>query len=113
MITELLSVHDIRLFAAALTVSLVFVPPILCSLPRHPNARDWTAIARTACAGLLLGGAVWITFLLSLRCFFPFLIASIPWSSIALSVGLASAGACAALAISVFGDPGSRNTVLS
>jgi PAS domain S-box-containing protein len=110
---EFLSTHDASRFAAALVASLLLVQVSLYCLPRQPVQRDRAAVAGTAASGMLLGGAIWATFLLSLKSFFPFLTTSVPWTSAGLSVSLAIAGSTAAVSISVFGERCIRNVLLS
>jgi PAS domain S-box-containing protein len=113
MLIDFISAHDLRLFVAAVVVSLVLSQAALICLPRSNAPRDRQTLARTVVAGAILGSAVWVTFVLSLRGFFPFLTASVPVASALLSMVLSVAGATAALAISVYGDRGMRNMALS
>src|ERR1019366_8210656 len=108
-----LSAHDIRLLASSLLASLVFCSVALWIMPMRPAARDVRSIARTALAGMLLGGTIWIVLFLSWKGFFPFVDAAMPMSAVVASLALAIVGATATLATSVFGDSGTRNTVLA
>ncbi len=108
-----LSAHDIRLLASSLLASLVFCSVALWIMPMRPAARCVRTIARTALAGMLLGGTIWIVLFLSWKGFFPFVDAAMPMSAVVASLALAIVGATATLATSVFGDSGTRNTVLA
>jgi len=116
-VAAFLSAHDIRLLAAALLASLLLCTAMFWIMPLRPvgrpAARDARGIARTACAGLLLGAAVWMVLILSWKGFFPFVDAAMPKSAVAASLALAIAGPAATLAISVHGDSGTRDTVLA
>ena len=109
MIAEFLSAHDVRLFLAALVASLAGCLLCFRILPRTARRRSRDSLLRTILSGSLLGGTVWVVFRLSLAGYFPFLPASIPWPSAALSILLAMCGATTALAIAVFAEHGVRN----
>jgi PAS domain S-box-containing protein len=113
MINEFLLAHDAFLLAAAAIASLGLVPASVLCLPRQARWPQPHAMARVVLAGLLLGSAVWLSFLLSLRGFFPHLTAAVPWREAAMAAVLAIVGAIAALAISAYGDRGIRTWVLS
>ena len=113
MIDAFLSAHDPRLLAAAATASLALVPAAALCLPRQARWPQPRALARVLLAGLLLGGAIWLSFVLSLCGFFPHLTTGVPWQEAALAGGLAIAGAVASLAISAYGDRGTRTLLLS
>jgi PAS domain S-box-containing protein len=113
MLSEMLKTHDWRMFAAALGLSLALVPVSLMCLPPRPCGRTWRSLLRISAAGLLLGVAIWASFLLCLSGFFPFLPARVPLDAAGLAVALAIVGSIAALAVAALGDDGSRNTVLS
>ena len=116
-VAAFLSAHDIRLLAGALLVSLLLCTAVFRIMPLRvvgrAAPRTARGIARTACAGLLLGVAVWIVLFLSWKGFFPFVDAAMPKSAVAASFALAIAGATATLAIAVHGESGTRNTVLA
>jgi PAS domain S-box-containing protein len=113
MIAEFLSAHDLSLFLAAATASLAGCLLCFHILPPHGAKRSRGATVRTILAGCVLGGTVWIVFRLALAGYFPFLPASFPVLSTALSVLLAMVGATAALAVAVFCEHGVRNALLA
>jgi signal transduction histidine kinase/CheY-like chemotaxis protein len=113
MIAEFLSAHDISLFLAAAAASLAGCLLCFHILPPQGAQRSHGATVRTILAGSVLGGTVWVVFRLSLAGYFPFLPASIPLLSTALSILLAMIGATAALAVAVFAEHGVRNALLA
>ena len=113
MFDAFLSAHDPRLIAAALLGSLAFALPALLCLPCQPRWAEPRSVVRVLLAGLMLGVAIWLTFLLSLRGYFPHLAAPIPWEQATLGPVLAAIGATAAVAIATFGDRGTRTLLLS
>jgi len=113
MLADFLSVHDLRLFNAAVVASLLLSLATMLCLPPVQAGRGRQTLVQTALAGSLLGGSVWIAFGLSLRGFFPYLTTAVPPFSAILSIALAVTGATAALAIAVYGDRSARNTLLS
>src|ERR1700722_917334 len=112
-LAQYLSAHDTVLLASGFLVSLVFCSVTLLITPLRPAAHDRRSLARTGCAGLLLGGTVWTVLFLSWKGFFPFVDVLMPLSAVAASAALAIVGATATLVVSVHGDPGIRNTVLA
>jgi PAS domain S-box-containing protein len=113
VIAEFLAAHDLRLFLAAAVASLTGCLLCFHILPPHGARRSRDAMLRTLLAGGVLAGTVWVVFRLSLSGYFPFLPASVPWPSAALSITLAMAGATTALAVAVFGEHGVRNALLA
>jgi PAS domain S-box-containing protein len=113
LLTTFLSAHDARLLASGFLVSLTLSSAALLVMPLRPARHGIRSIAQTGLAGVLLGAAVWAVLYLSWRGFFPFVDAAMPVSAVAASAALAMIGATATLAISVHGDPGTRNTVLA
>ena len=113
MIAEFLSAHDISLFFAAAAASLAGCLLCFHILPPQGARHSRDAMIRTIIAGSVLGGTVWVVFRLSLAGYFPFLPATIPWLSAALSILLAMIGATAALAVAVFAEHGVRNALLA
>jgi PAS domain S-box-containing protein len=116
-VATFLSAHDIRLLAAALLASLALCSAVFWIMPLRPLgrpvARDRNTLARTGLTGILLGAGVWIVLFLSWKGFFPFVDAAMPGSAVAGSLALAILGATAALAVSIHGESGTRNTVLA
>ena len=113
MIAEFLSAHDARLFLAAAVASVVGCLLSFHILPPHGAQRCRISMVRTILAGTLLGGTVWVAFRLSLAGYFPFLPASVPWSSAVLPIVLSILGATTALAVTVFAEHGARNALLA
>jgi PAS domain S-box-containing protein len=113
MIAEFLSAHDMRLFLAAAVASLAGCLLSFRVLPAHGARHGSDATVRTVAAGTVLGGTVWVVFRLALAGYFPFLAASIPLASAALSILLAMLGATAALAVTVFAEHCVRNALLA
>ena len=112
-LANFLFAHDATLMGSGLLASLVLCALILMIVPARPAARDIRSIARTGWAGLLTGGSLWIILFLSWKSFFPFVDGAMPVTGLAASLALAIAGGTAALVISIYGDPGTRNTVLA
>lgn len=112
-VVTFLSAHDIRLLASGLLVSLLLCSQVFWIAPSRPALRDARTLVRTGLAGLLLGGTIWIVLLLSWKGFFPFVDVAMPMAAVVSSSVLAVVGAIATLTISVYGDSGTRNTVLA
>jgi signal transduction histidine kinase/ActR/RegA family two-component response regulator len=112
-LAALLSAHNFWLFTLALLVSLAFCGASMYVMSSRPAGRTPSAMIRVARAGALLGGAVWLVFILCWKGFFPFVDAPMPTPELASSLLLAIAGATVAVAISVYGHPGIRNATLA
>jgi len=113
MLVEMLSGHDVGRFVMALAASLVGCHLAFLLLPRRAAAGGRRTMARTAAAGLALGGTAWIAFRLSLAAVFPYLPTGVPWPSTVAALPLAFIGALAAVAITAYGEHSARNTVLA
>jgi signal transduction histidine kinase/ActR/RegA family two-component response regulator/NO-binding membrane sensor protein with MHYT domain len=113
MLVETLSGLDVGRFAVVLAASLVGCHLAFLLLPRRTASGGRRTMARTAAAGLALGGTAWIVFRLSLAAVFPFLPTGVPWTAMAAALPLVLTGALAAVAITAYGDYSARNSVLA
>jgi hypothetical protein len=95
MLVEMLSALDVGRFAVVLAASLVGCHLAFLLLPRRSASGGRRTMARTAAAGLALGGTAWIVFRLSLAAVFPFLPTRVPWTAMAAALPLVLIGALA------------------
>ena len=113
MLHEYLSAHDPFVFGTAVATSLGLCLLSGVLLPRIADPGESGGLWRSILAGMVLGAAVWLTFRLSLAAFFPFIQVSLPWSALAMSILLSVLGGGAAVAVTVHGGQGMRDTLLA
>jgi PAS domain S-box-containing protein len=113
MLAELLTGHDVRWFVIALAGSLLGCHLAFLLLPRRGVAGAPWVMMRTTAAGVVLGGAAWLVFRLSLAAVYPFLSPVIPWPVTGVALILALVGALAAVTLITYGERSARNTVLA
>ena len=113
MLHEYLSAHDPFVFGSAIATSVGLCLLSSALLPRIADPGESGGLWRSILAGMVLGAAVWLTFRLSLAAYFPFIQVSLPWSALAMSVLLSVMGGGAAVAVTIHGGQGMRDTLLA
>ena len=113
MLHEYLSAHDPFVFGSAIATSVGLCLLTSALLPRIADPGQSGGLWRSILAGMVLGAAVWLTFRLSLAAYFPFIQVSLPWSALAMSVLLSVMGGGAAVAVTIYGGQGMRDTLLA
>ena len=117
MLHEYLSAHDPFVFGTAIATSVGLCLLSGAVLPRiteaGESARQSARLGRSILAGMVLGAAIWVTFRLSLAAYFPFIPVNLPWSALATSMALSVLGGGAAVAVTIHGGHGMRDTLLA